>query len=175
MEGITLSAFCVISGYFYLNIDPVILSDSPLRKHILEINTISLFVILFQIFGPCIFGYTFSLRTTTILIGLGIILCAFFYGSAENKNSNTVIRLWGQSILITIILFLVLNIQLDHSHPQTHNYVVAYTPSTRLHRICILDDGREVSGSSAPVNIGEHWYLDEYAGWFHQSYFKQGS
>lgn len=169
VECIITTLYTLITAGYVLHADTI---EPPLNKRVntaMSCNLGGLLAFFAQYALHMTNGMQFSFRLIFIPIGLTAILCAYFYRIIPNKNNTLLIKTWEQSLVLACSIFLVANIQLDFSTPQSQEYKVYQR--TNFRQVRILDDGRWIDGDDAYPDENGNGTVLRFDGWFHVSYY----
>lgn len=103
--------------------------------------------------------------TLSLLIGL---FCYAFYRPARENHMG----IFGAFAFgISLMLFLTMNVGLDHSAGTKLYYTVIETGGYHGSALCETDGGEAFDYFYCPFEAGERWYMYAYDGWFHEPYY----
>lgn len=117
------------------------------------------------------FGTTLTLRKIVIILSLALELFCFCLIHYRQEQKNSLGTLFAAACLISIMLFNSLNIHLDKTTPEYHEYTIIKTGGYHDTAKCQLDNGQTFHYSFCPYYEGETWHLYICQGWFQEQYF----
>ena len=147
------------------------LLDAFSGKRIIDIQLWALLLTVLAAFFLLFFHFQLNLRKLGIVLSLTIILFSFCDTNFKSTNSEWRFAQLGTCIVVAFMLFVTLNLLLDHSPYERHWYQVIETGGYHHGIVCRMDDGSLFNDRSSSAHIGDRGIVYVCEGWFQETYY----